>query len=150
MEQLSNEFQVSMNYGNPQERVPEAESITFQKFATTKILVTESAKKLNFDSAKNGISLFYSPRMILHQRNLDYARHCQYTFGTTYVQEAHEEPVFHEKEEPVNETENEEAMLEVNPSTEDDTVPNARTTRSGRVSRPPSKQLWSNIICMLK
>jgi hypothetical protein len=57
-----------------------------------KILVTESAKKMNFFPAKNGISPYYSPRMILHQRNLDYARHCQYTFGT-YVQ-AHEEPVF--------------------------------------------------------
>jgi hypothetical protein len=42
-----------------------------------------------------------------------------------------------EDEEPVNE--NEEAMLEVNPSTEDDTDPNVRTARSGRVSRPPSK-----------
>ena len=30
-------------------------------------------------------------------------------------------------------------MLEVNPSNEDDTDPNVRTTRSGRVSRPPSK-----------
>ena len=39
----------------------------------------------------------------------------------------------------MNETENEEAMLEVNPSTEDDTDPNVRTTRSERVSRPPSK-----------
>ena len=28
---------------------------------------------------------------------------------------------------------------EVNPSTEDDTGPNVRTTRSGRVSRPPTK-----------
>ena len=45
-----------------------------------------------------------------------------------------------EDEEPVNETENKEAMLEVNPSTQDDTEPNVRTTRSGRVSRPPSKQ----------
>jgi hypothetical protein len=37
-----------------------------------------------------------------------------------------------EDEEPVNETENKEAMLEVNPSTQDDTEPNVRTTRSRR------------------
>jgi hypothetical protein len=55
-----------------------------------KILVDDSAKKLNFFPAKNGISPYYSPRMILHQRNLDYTKHCQYSFGT-YVQ-AHDEP----------------------------------------------------------
>ena len=54
------------------------------------MLVTESTKKLNFFSAKHGISKYYSPRMILHQRNLDYNKHCQYAMGT-YVQ-AHEEP----------------------------------------------------------
>ena len=31
------------------------------------------------------------------------------------------------------------AMLEVSPSTEDDTDPNVRTTRSGRVSRSPTR-----------
>ena len=109
MEQISNEFQVTMNYANPQEHVPEAERnnrvikervraayhrLPFKHLPRLmiKILVTESARKLNFFPAKNGISPYYSPRMILHQRNLDYARHCQYTFGT-YVQ-AHEEPVF--------------------------------------------------------
>ena len=109
MEQISNEFQVTMNYANPQEHVPEAERnnrvikervraayhrLPFKHLPRLmiKILVTESAKKMNFFPAKNGISPYYSPRMILHQRNLDYARHCQYTFGT-YVQ-AHEEPVF--------------------------------------------------------
>ena len=55
-----------------------------------KILVMESAKKLNFFPAKHGVSKYYSPRMILHQKNLDYAKHCQYAFGT-YVQ-GHDEP----------------------------------------------------------
>jgi hypothetical protein len=54
-----------------------------------KMLVTESAKKLNFFPAKNGVSPYYSPRMILHQHNLDYNRHFKYAFGT-YVQ-AHDE-----------------------------------------------------------
>ena len=56
------------------------------------MLVTESAKKLNFFPSKNGVSKYYSPRMILHQRNLDYDRHCKYALGT-YVQ-AHDEPKF--------------------------------------------------------
>jgi hypothetical protein len=55
-----------------------------------KVLVNDSAKKLNFFPAKNGISQYYSPRMILHQQNLDYDKHCQYAFGT-YVQ-AHDKP----------------------------------------------------------
>jgi hypothetical protein len=51
----------------------------------TKILVSESAKKLNFFPSKNGVSQYYSPRTILHQRNLDYNKHCQYVFGS-YIQ----------------------------------------------------------------
>ena len=97
-----------MNFSNPQEHVPEAERNNcvikervragYHRLPYTrltrlmiKILVTESAKKLNFFPAKNGVSPYYSPRMILHQRNLDYARHCQYAFGT-YVQ-ANDEPL---------------------------------------------------------
>jgi hypothetical protein len=55
-----------------------------------KVLVDDFAKKLNVFAAKNGISQYYSPHMILHQQNLDYDKHCQYAFGT-YVQ-AYEEP----------------------------------------------------------
>jgi hypothetical protein len=56
-----------------------------------KVLVNDSTKKLNFFPAKNGISQYYSPRMILHQQNLDYNKHCQYAFGA-YVVQAHDEP----------------------------------------------------------
>ena len=56
-----------------------------------KVLVNDSTKKLNFLPAKNWISQYYSPRMILHQWNLDNDKHCQeYSFGT-YVQ-AHDKP----------------------------------------------------------
>jgi hypothetical protein len=57
-----------------------------------KVLINDSTKKLNFFPAKNGISQYYSPHMILHQQNLDYNTSiaCQYAFGT-YVQ-AHNEP----------------------------------------------------------
>ena len=56
----------------------------------TKILVMDSAKKLNFFPSKQGISKYYSPRMILHQKNLDYSKNCKFAFGT-FVQ-AHDEP----------------------------------------------------------
>jgi hypothetical protein len=104
---LADEFNVGMNFANPQEHVPEAERnnrvikervrATYHRLPYTrltrtffKMLVTESAKKLNFFPAKKGVSPYYSPRMILHQRNLDYNRHCQHALGT-YVQ-AHDEP----------------------------------------------------------
>jgi hypothetical protein len=50
----------------------------------------DSAKKLNLFLAKQGISSYYSPRMILHQKNLDYSKNCKTTFGS-FVQ-AHNKP----------------------------------------------------------
>ena len=63
-----------------------------------KILAMESTKKLNFFPPKGGVSKYYSPRMILHQENLDYTKHCAYPFGT-YVQ-AHTENNPTNKQEP--------------------------------------------------
>ena len=59
-----------------------------------KSLITESAKKLNFFPAKNGISLYYSSRMIQHYQNLGYCawHHCQFALNA-YVH-APEKPVF--------------------------------------------------------
>ena len=54
-----------------------------------KILVMESASKLNYFPNKHGISKYYSPRQILHKRSLDCEHDCKYYFGQ-YVQ-AHEE-----------------------------------------------------------
>ena len=50
-----------------------------------KILTMESTKKLNFFPPQGGVSEFYSPRMILHQQNIDYNKHCTIPFET-YVQ----------------------------------------------------------------
>jgi hypothetical protein len=55
-----------------------------------KMLVTESTKKLNFFPSKNVVSNFYSPCMIMQQRNLDNNQHCRYALRS-YVQ-AHDEP----------------------------------------------------------
>ena len=41
-----------------------------------KYMVTEASRKLNFFPAKHQISKHYSPRMILHQENIDFD--CQY------------------------------------------------------------------------
>ncbi len=106
-EPIGREFNLRFNYANAQEHVPAAERnnrvikervrATFHRLPYThlprtmiKVLVMDSAKKLNFFPAKNGVSPYYSPRMILHQKNIEYGKHCQFAFGT-YVQ-AHNEP----------------------------------------------------------
>jgi hypothetical protein len=56
-----------------------------------KILAMESTKKLNFLPPTNGMSPYYSPRMIIHQENIEHAKYCAISLGT-YVQE-HTEPM---------------------------------------------------------
>jgi hypothetical protein len=75
------DFGIKMNFANPQKHVLEAKH---------KVLVMDSAKKLNCFPTKQGISKYYSPRMIFHQKHLNYLRNCKYTFGL-YVQ-AHNKP----------------------------------------------------------
>ena len=53
------------------------------------MMVMESEKKMNFFPAKIGVSKYYSPRMLLHTRNIDYDKHCKYALGE-YIQ-AHTE-----------------------------------------------------------
>ena len=52
-------------------------------------MVMEAAKKLNFFPAKHGVSKYYSQRMILHQHNLHFSRHCKHALGE-YVIGIHE------------------------------------------------------------
>jgi hypothetical protein len=110
MTQLADqEPNIHLNYSNPNEHVPDIERsirVIKERIRSTyhrllydrlpkimvKILVSESAKRLNFFPAKGGVSLYYSPRMILHRRNMDYNKHCKYAFGT-YVQ-AHDDLKF--------------------------------------------------------
>ena len=99
---------IKMNYAAAQEHVPRAERnnrviqervrAAYHRFPFThlprilvKYLVMESTKKLNFFPNKHGVSKYFSPRMIMHQENLDYERHCQYQIAE-YVQ-AHDEPI---------------------------------------------------------
>jgi hypothetical protein len=64
----------------------------FDKMPITiiKILVKESAKNFKFFSAKGGASSYFSPRMIVHGRGIEYEKHCKFAFEN-YMQ-AHEDP----------------------------------------------------------
>jgi hypothetical protein len=102
-----NNQDIHVNYTSPNEHVPEIERsirVIKERIRATyhrlpynhlpkimiKMLVSESAKKLNYFPSKHGVSHYYSPRMILHQKGMDYKKHCVFAFGT-YVQ-AHDEP----------------------------------------------------------
>jgi hypothetical protein len=107
MQELESSCEVKMNYASAQEHVPEIERsirVIKERFCASfyrlpftqlpaimiKILAMESTKKLNFFPSANGISPYYSPRMIIHHETLDYNKHCLIPFGS-YVQ-AHNEP----------------------------------------------------------
>ena len=107
MDPVKDDMEVTMEYSPPQGHVPEAERnnrtlkerirATFHRLpykalpkALMKVLVQESARKLNYFPNKNGLSPYYSPRQIVHRAGLDYNTHCKYAFGS-YVQ-AHDEP----------------------------------------------------------
>ena len=51
-----------------------------------------NTSELNIFPAKSGISPYYSPRILLNQRTLDYKKECQVPFGA-YVQ-AHNQPTY--------------------------------------------------------
>ncbi len=107
MDPLANDFGVEMNCANPQEHVPKAERnnrtikerirATYHRIPfkclprlMVKVLVADSAQKQNFFPAKDGILEYYSPCMILYEHNIEYDKHCLYSFGT-YVH-THDEP----------------------------------------------------------
>jgi hypothetical protein len=98
---------IKVNYATANEHVPRAErnnrtiqervradyhQLPYDDLPRTlvKYLIMESAKKLNYFPNKNGVSRYYSPRMILHQENLDYQRHCEYSIGEYVL--AHDAP----------------------------------------------------------
>ena len=107
MDPVADDMDITMEYSAPQAHVPESERnnrtikervrSTFHRLpykalpiAMMRVLVVESARKLNFFPNKNGISKYFSPRQIVHRVVLDYDTNCKYAFGS-YVQ-AHNEP----------------------------------------------------------
>ena len=106
---------IRMNYANPQEHVPRAErnnrtiheqvrcayyQMPYNRLPriVVKCMVSESAKKLNYFPARTGVSKHYSPRIILHQENLDCDRTCMHVLGD-FVQ-SHEDEVIKNNNRP--------------------------------------------------
>ena len=102
MDRVSDGMDVTMNYANPGDHVPEIERnnrllkerirIAYHRLPYSKLpramvetLAMVVAFQLNIFPAKNGISKYYSPYMLVHKRNLDFKKHFQYEFGA-YVQ----------------------------------------------------------------
>ena len=57
-----------------------------------KTLAKVSCRQLNYFPAKNGVSPYFSPHVLMHKRNIDYHKHCTYSFGE-YVQAYQEEQI---------------------------------------------------------
>ena len=98
---------ITMHYAAAQEHVPEAERnnrVIKEQFRAVyhrlpyahlprilvKYLAYESARKPNIFPARQGISKYFSPRMIIHQENISYQQHCKTSCGTYVL--AHNEP----------------------------------------------------------
>jgi hypothetical protein len=94
MEQLHDVYKMRMNYDNPHEHVPKAERsntvlkkriraafhplpLKMTQKIMVKLLKMECATKISSFPPTGGISLYYGPGMILHQKALDYAKHCK-------------------------------------------------------------------------
>jgi hypothetical protein len=105
MERVNDDLDVNMNFTNAQDHVPEAERnnrtikerirAAYHRLpykALPRIMIRYLAmyqvNQLNLFPVKGGVSAYYSPRMILNQENLDYAKHYSVPFGA-YVQANH-------------------------------------------------------------
>jgi len=102
MNPVKDKLNIEMNFSNPGDHVPEAEQnirkikerirATFHRLPYKSIprimvryLVMDCTHKINMFPAKGDISHYYSPRIILGQRALDYKKECTIPFRT-YVQ----------------------------------------------------------------
>jgi predicted RNA-binding protein len=98
MERVNDNLDVKMNFTNAQDHVPEAERnnqtikeriraahhrLPYKALPRIMIryLAMYQVNQLNLFPVKGGVSAYYSPRMILNQENLDYAKHCSVPFG---------------------------------------------------------------------
>jgi hypothetical protein len=106
MERVNDDLDVNMNFTNAQDHVPEAQRnnqtikerirAAYHRLpykALPRIMIRNLAmyqvNQLSLFPVKGGVSAYNSPRMILNQENLDYAKHCSVSFGA-YVQANHE------------------------------------------------------------
>jgi hypothetical protein len=106
MDKVKDNLDVTMNFTNAQDHVPEAERnnrtikerirASYHRLpykAIPRIMIRtmamNQANQLNLFPAKGGVSPYYSPRMLLDQTSLDYTKHCIVPFKA-YVQANHE------------------------------------------------------------
>ena len=106
MEKVQNDLDVHINFSNAHNHVPEAKRnnwtikervrAAFHQLPYKAIpwlmirhLAMEQTAKLNYFPVKGGVSPYYSPRAILGDTALDYAKHCTVPFRA-YVQANHE------------------------------------------------------------
>ena len=106
MDKVKDDLNVTMNYTNAGDHVPEAERnnrtlkegirtmyhrLPYKAIPRVMIrkLAMETARHLNIFPAKGGISSYYSPNILLRGQALDYTKHCVIPFGA-YVQANHE------------------------------------------------------------
>ena len=104
---LLDDYDIKMNATSAREHVPEAErnirvikervraiyhGLPFQAMPKLLLqyLVSDVARKLNYFPNPGSVSPYYSPRELLHQRKLEFDKHCAIP-QFAYVQ-AHEEP----------------------------------------------------------
>jgi hypothetical protein len=97
-EAVADELDVTMNYTNAGDHVPEAERnnrviqerirtayhrLPYKAIPKTmlKHLAMISAQQLNYFPAKGGISAHYSPYSLIKRRALDFIKHLKYGFG---------------------------------------------------------------------
>ena len=98
MYRVKENMDVTMNYANPGDHVPDIEQnnrtvkeryrakfhiITFQNIPKVMIryLAFEVVIKLNYFPFKGGLSIYFSPRTIVDQKTLDYKINCTIPFG---------------------------------------------------------------------
>ena len=107
------EHPIAVNYANAQEHVQTAKQTAKQNNwateewfganyyhlpyaylpgALVKYMAMGAAEKSNCFAGKRGVSKYYCPPMIMHRKNLDWHRHCQFLQGK-YMQ-ATREPDF--------------------------------------------------------
>jgi hypothetical protein len=106
MDKVSDELDITMNYTNAQDHVPQAERnnrtikeriraalhhLPYKKLPKTmvKYLAMVQTMLLNLFPVKGGVSKYFSPRAIITNETLDYEKHCKIPFGS-YVQATHE------------------------------------------------------------
>ena len=98
MDEVSDILDISINYANPYDQVPDIERNNWvvqerliiayyrisylKKMLMIRHLVMISTTKLNLFPDKGVILAYYYPHMIQNQRNWDYKKNCQYKFGS--------------------------------------------------------------------